>query len=91
MEGDHRQNSVGDDAPSGRKYAVAHRLGPEDGMEALQIESQTDQTPLASRRQFPAQRALAEAYHLLDDPEHRFNRAFACAVDGFAQGGRCRL
>src|SRR5713101_5970458 len=56
-------------------------------MEALQIESQTDQTPLASRRQFPAQRELAEAYHLLDDPDHRFDRAFACAVDGFAQGG----
>ena len=54
MEGDHRQNSIGDDGPSGRKYAVAGGLGPEDGMEALQIESQTDQTPLASRRQFSA-------------------------------------
>jgi len=30
-------------------------------MEALQIESQTDQTPFASRRQFPAQGELAEA------------------------------
>ncbi len=39
MEGDHRQNSVGDDAPGGRKHAVAHGLGPEDSMEALQIES----------------------------------------------------
>ena len=29
MEGDHRQNSVGDDAPGGRKHAGAHGLGPE--------------------------------------------------------------
>ncbi len=55
-------------------------------MEALQMESQTDQTPLASRRQFSAQRELAEAEHLLDDADHRFDGAFACAVDGFAQG-----
>src|ERR1700693_229672 len=41
--------------------AVARRLGPEDGMEALEIESQTAQAPLASRRQFAAQRELAEA------------------------------
>ena len=39
MEGDHRQNSVGDDAPGGRTHAVAGGLGPEDSMEALQIES----------------------------------------------------
>jgi len=37
----------------GSKHAVALALRPEDGMEALEIESQTDQTPLASRRQFP--------------------------------------
>ncbi len=91
MEGDHRQNSAGDDGPDGRKHTVAQGLGPEEGMEALEIESQTDQTPLASRRQFSAQRALAEAEHLLDDAEHRFDGAFASAVDGFAQGGRCRL
>ncbi len=54
-------------------------------MEALQIESQTDQTPLASRRQFPAQGELAEAEHLLDNADHRFDGAFARAVDGFAQ------
>jgi len=53
-------------------------------MEALEIEGQTDQTPLASRRQFPAQGELAKAQHLLDDADHRFNRTFACAVDGFA-------
>src|SRR5579859_3961586 len=56
-------------------------------MEALEIESQTDQTPLASRRQFPAQGELAEAEHLLDDADHRFDGAFACTIDGFAQGG----
>src|SRR5438132_8887195 len=57
-------------------------------MEALEIESQTDQTPLASRRLDPAQGELAEAEHLLDDPDHRFNRVLACPVDRFPQ---CRL
>src|SRR5260221_6352800 len=56
-------------------------------MEALEIEGQTDQTPLASRRPFPAQGELAEAEHLLDDADHRFDDPFARAVDGFAQGG----
>ena len=91
MEGDHRQNSVGDDAPGGRKHAVALGLGPKDGMEALQIESQTDQTPLASRRLRATQGELAEAQHLLDDADHRFDGVLACAIDRFAQGGRCRL
>src|SRR6266700_7036281 len=54
-------------------------------MEALQIEGQTDQTPFASRCQFPAQGELAEAQHLLDNADHRFDGAFARAVDGFAQ------
>src|SRR5258708_3307860 len=72
---------------AGWKYAVTLGLGPEDGMEALEIESQTDQAPLASRRQFPAQGELTEAEHLLDDADHRFDGTFACAVDGFAQGG----
>src|SRR5439155_22644215 len=57
-------------------------------MEALEIESQTDQTPLASRRLDPAQGELAEADHLLDNPDHRFNRVLACHVDRFAH---CRL
>ena len=56
-------------------------------MEAFEIESQTDQTPLASRRRCPAQGELAEAQHLFDDPDHRFDGAFACPVDRFAQGG----
>ncbi len=54
-------------------------------MEALEIESQTDQTPLASRRLDPTQGELAEAQHLFDDPDHRFDRAFACLIDRFTQ------
>src|SRR5258708_21411590 len=54
-------------------------------MEALEIESQTDQTPLASRRLDPTQGELAEAQHLFDDPDHRFDGAFACPIDRFAQ------
>src|SRR5947199_7603375 len=57
-------------------------------MEALEIESQTDQTPLESLRLDPAQGELAEAEHLLDDPDYRFNRVLACPVDRFPQ---CRL
>ncbi len=60
-------------------------------MEALEIESQTDQTPLASRRLDPTQGELAEAQHLFDDPDHRFDRAFACLIDRFTQRCRCRL
>src|SRR5258708_4803740 len=56
-------------------------------MEALEIEGQTDQAPLESLGQFPAQGELAEAQHLLDDAEHRFDGAFACPGDRFAQRG----
>src|SRR2546421_6737711 len=56
-------------------------------MEALEIERQTDQAPLARRRRDPTQGELAEAKYLLDDADHRFDRAFACAVDRFAQRG----
>lgn len=66
-------------------------LGPEEGMEALQIERQTDEAPLASRRPFPAQRELAEAQHLLDEADHRFDGTLARAIDRFTQGRRCRL
>src|SRR5260370_42463752 len=54
-------------------------------MEALEIESQTDQAPLARRRRCPTQGELAEAEQLFDDAEHRFDRAFACDVDRLAQ------
>ena len=56
-------------------------------MEALEIESETNQAPLASRRSDPSQGELAEAENLFDDPDDRFDGAFACSVDRFAQGG----
>ena len=62
-----RRSTIADRTPLvmighlGFTHAVALALRPEDGMEALQIESQTDQTPLASGRSFPAQGELAEA------------------------------
>src|SRR3989442_1006370 len=56
-------------------------------MEALEIERQTDQAPLASRRLYPAQGELAEAEHLFEDANHRFDRTLARPVDRFAQGG----
>jgi hypothetical protein len=56
-------------------------------MEALEIERQTDQTPLARRRQDPTQGELAEAESLFNDADHRFDGAFACPVDGFARRG----
>ena len=56
-------------------------------MEALEIEGQTDQAPLARGGQFPTQGELAEAQHLLDDADHRFNGAFARPIDRFAQRG----
>jgi hypothetical protein len=56
-------------------------------MEALEIEGQTDQTPLARRRRDPTQGELAEAEYLFDDADHRFDGAFACPVDRFAKPG----
>jgi hypothetical protein len=38
-------------------------------MEALEIESQTDQTPLKGLGLNTSQRELAEAQHLLDDAD----------------------
>ena len=55
-------------------------------MEALEIESQTDQIPLTGSGLGTAQRELAKPQHLFDDPDHRFDGAFACPVDRFAQG-----
>src|SRR5437016_12501919 len=56
-------------------------------MEALEIEGQTDQTPLARCRRDPTQGELAEAEHLFDDADYRFDRAFAYPIDRFAQRG----
>jgi hypothetical protein len=54
-------------------------------MEALEIERQTDQAPLASGSQDPTQGELAKAKHLLDDADHWFDSTLACAVDLFAR------
>src|SRR5437660_9248279 len=56
-------------------------------MEALEIEGQTDQTPLARRRRDPPQGKLAEAEDLFDDADHRFDGTFACPVDRFTKRG----
>src|SRR5215469_6155309 len=56
-------------------------------MEALEIEGQTDQSPLASGGFFPTQGELAEAEHVLDNANDWFDRAFADAIDSFAHGG----
>jgi hypothetical protein len=62
-------------------------LRPGDRVKALEIKSQTHETPLTSRCSDPTQRELAEAQHLFDDPDDRFDGAFACPVDRFAPGG----
>src|SRR5260370_36687622 len=56
-------------------------------MEALEIERQTDQTPLARRRLYSTQGELEEAELLFDNPDHRFDGTLARPVDRFAQGG----
>jgi hypothetical protein len=53
-------------------------------MEALEIEGQTDQTPLTRCCQFPTQGELAEAEDLLDNPDDRFDGTFAGLIDRFA-------
>ena len=69
----------------GRTHIVALALRPEYGMEALEVEGQTDQAPLARGGLCSAQGELAKAEHLLDDANHRFDGAFTCAIDSFAQ------
>ena len=56
-------------------------------MEALEIESQTDQPPLTRHCELSPQRELAEAQDFLDNPDDWFDGAFACPIDRFAQGG----
>jgi len=56
-------------------------------MEALEIKSQTDQTPLTGSGLNASQGELAEAQHLFDDPDHWFDGTFACPLDRLAQGG----
>ncbi len=54
-------------------------------METLEIEGQTDQTPFTGYCLDTSQRELAEAQPLFDDPDHRFDGAFACPVDRFTK------
>ena len=44
---------------------------------AFQIPRETDQGPFVANIAQSAQQELAEAYHGLDDPEHRFDRLLA--------------
>jgi len=60
-------------------------------VETFEIEGQTDQTPLARSRRDPPQGELAEAQHLFDDTDHRFDGICACHVDRFAQRGSERV
>src|SRR6266576_704602 len=55
-------------------------------MQALEIEGQTDQSPLTSGSKFPTQGELAEAKYLLNDPDDWFDGAFADPIDGLADG-----
>lgn len=56
-------------------------------MEALEIESETDQAPLARHCRCPTQRELAETQHLFHDSDDRFDGALACSLDRFAYDG----
>lgn len=51
------------------------------GMQTLEIEGQTHQTPFSGNSQKAAQRELAETQDFLDNPDHGFNGAFAQAID----------
>src|SRR5215211_2213447 len=66
------------------------RLALEQAMQPLQIERQTDQTPLARSRVLATQRELSESQHLFDDADHRLNCAFAQPVDRLPDRG-CEL
>src|SRR6266700_5653684 len=70
-----KRNRVSDSDPTNWKDAPIPTLHSGYGMEALEIERQTDQAPLARRRRDPTQGELAEAQHLLDDADHRFDGA----------------
>ena len=49
-------------------------------MHPLQIEGQSDPFPFAGYGIKAAQRELAEAHDVFDDPKHRFDRAFTTAI-----------
>ena len=53
------------------------RASRAEGIHSLQVPRQTHQTPFAARAGHSAQQELPEFHDLLDQPEHRFDRAFA--------------
>ena len=55
-------------------------------MQALQIESETDQGPFIVHDIQAAQQELAKAEHRLDDANNRFDSGFAQAINGLADG-----
>src|SRR3990172_11333580 len=68
-------------------YIAFLRMAQEQAMQSLQIERQAHQAPFAGRRFLAPQRELAEAQHLLDDPDHWLNGILARRVDRFANLG----
>ena len=56
-------------------------------MEALEIESQTDQTPLTSSGLNTSQGELAKAEHLFDDANHRAE-SLPCHFPAFMEPAR---
>jgi len=54
-------------------------------MEALEIDGQADQEPLAGDGGLASQRELTEAEYLGDDAQHGLNGMFARAINSFAQ------
>src|SRR5262249_30762945 len=84
-----REGFLTDSIPSQRRgqglvlvigLSLAHLSG-EQGMQALQIERQTDQAPLASTRLLAALRELTESHHLFDDADDWLDCAFAHTID----------
>ena len=67
--------------------ALKRGLGRMQSVQALEIVGQTDQSPLTRSIGQTTQRELAEAQHLLDDANNRFDRGFAQAIESIADAG----
>ena len=73
-------------APSLRA-AVGTLLSQGQGVQTLQVEGQTHQTPFASGGPQATQRALAKAQDVFDHAQHRFDWTLSQAVDRTANLG----